>query len=218
MPGPKKKTGKPSDFQGKRAEFLQDFYPTYADASKRNKTRGIWRDFFITYWARFPWRLPLTQDPDPDDPTDYALPPQNEDEEALKAKIMPQIESKIKSYLGRQGKASGMKDNPWAPWLTRFRAPAGPAPKKLADYQFYMQHNDFKSKVAEEFKLRSSGIPAAEHLKLRAHIAKEFFLAEEEEVRTKMRQEAEAEHEALLKAHQDGLEGLPAVEEEDMDE
>jgi hypothetical protein len=68
----KKKPGKPSLFQGKRGELLLNtFYPKYADASKRGKTRQIWPKIFVEYWAAFPWRLPLTKDPDPNDPTDY---------------------------------------------------------------------------------------------------------------------------------------------------
>jgi hypothetical protein len=89
----KKKPGKPSDFQGERAIFLEEFYPIYADASKRGKTRTIWKDFFVTYWQKFPWRLPLTQDPAPDDPTDYALRPQNEVELDQKAKLVPEMET-----------------------------------------------------------------------------------------------------------------------------
>jgi hypothetical protein len=89
----KKKPGKPSDFQGERAKFLEEFYPTYADASKRGKTRNIWKNFFISYWQKFPWRLPLTQDPDPNNATDYALRPQNEEELDGKAKLVPEMET-----------------------------------------------------------------------------------------------------------------------------
>lgn len=111
-----------------------------------------------------------------------------------------------------------MKDNPWAEWLTRFRTPASPAPKKLADYQFYMTHNDFKSKVAAAFNAKSEGVVPADRLKLRARIAKELFLAEPQEVQTRMKEEAEAEHAALLEKHEDALEGLPALDEEDLNE
>ncbi|KAJ7200382.1 hypothetical protein GGX14DRAFT_572132 [Mycena pura] len=195
---PRKKPGKPSDFQGQRVEFLLAFYPMYADASKRGKTRTIWKDFFVSYWSRFPWRLPLTQDPDP---TDYALPPENEEEEAAKAKIMPELEGKIKSWLGRQGKVVGMKGNPWTEWLTRFRTPAGLPPKKLADYQFYMQHKDHKSKVAEAFKARCAGVPASEHLRLRGEVARELLAGEPQELREAMKAGADAEHAALMEKH-----------------
>jgi hypothetical protein len=89
----KKKPGKPSDFQGERAKFLEEFYPTYAEASKRGKTRTIWKDFFVSYWQTFPWRLPLAQDPDPSDAMDYALRPQNDEELDRKAKLVPEMET-----------------------------------------------------------------------------------------------------------------------------
>jgi hypothetical protein len=88
----KKKPSKPSDFQGERAKLLQEFYPTYTDASKHGKTRLIWVSFFKKYWEMFPWRLPLTQDPDRNNPTDYALKPQNPEEEDQKANTLREIE------------------------------------------------------------------------------------------------------------------------------
>ncbi|KAJ7796847.1 hypothetical protein B0H14DRAFT_3494349 [Mycena olivaceomarginata] len=147
----KKKPGKPSDFQGERAKLLQEFYPTYADASKRGKTRLIWVSFFKKYWEMFPWRLPLTQDPDPNNPTDYALKPQNPEEE---------------------------------------------------DYQHYMQHEDYKAGVAAAYNKRTAGLLAAEP----------------QDVQTKMKEEVQAEHAALLDKHEDALEGMPALDEEDLDE
>lgn len=89
----KKKTGKPSDFQGQREELLQEWVLTYSNASKLGKTRGIWKSLFRAYWDKFPWRLPLRQDPDPNDPTDYALKPQTTEEEAEYAKLVPEIET-----------------------------------------------------------------------------------------------------------------------------
>jgi hypothetical protein len=88
----KKKTGKPSPIQGKRAEFLGNFYSTYTDASKGGKTRPNWSEFFKSYWAAFPWRLPLTQDPDASDPTDYERDAENEEEEAQKTKTIAETE------------------------------------------------------------------------------------------------------------------------------
>src|SRR4051812_42845064 len=88
----KKKTGKPSNFQGQREELLHEWVPTYSNASKLGKTRGIWNPLFRAYWDKFPWRLPLQQDPDPNDPTDYALKPQTAEEEAQYAKLVPEVE------------------------------------------------------------------------------------------------------------------------------
>jgi hypothetical protein len=60
----------------------------------------------------------LAQDPDPDDPTDYALPPQNKEEEEQKAKLMPEMETV--SYLNVAHviltyRVSENKIIPWSP-------------------------------------------------------------------------------------------------------
>ncbi|KAK6996614.1 hypothetical protein R3P38DRAFT_3221658 [Favolaschia claudopus] len=214
----KKKTGKPSDFQGKRLEFLLEFHPIYADASQRGKTRGIWTDFFVRYWAQFPWRLPLNKDPDPADPTDYALAPQNTAEEEEKKATIPATEQKIKLWLGRQSKASGLKDNPWREWLTRFRTPATSAPKKLADYQFYMQQKQYKLLITAEFERRKETVTAREHMKLRTLIAREHLARESQEIQTRMKEGADEEHAALMTKYDDALSGLPGLDEEDFAE
>ncbi|KAF7342708.1 hypothetical protein MSAN_02028700 [Mycena sanguinolenta] len=214
----KKKPGKPSDFQGKRAEFLSAFYPKYADASRRIKTRGIWDNFFLSYWAAFPWRLPLSQDPDPEDSTDYTREPATPEEENQKNKIIAETETKIKLWLGRRGKAAGMKENPWAPWLTRFRTPATAAPRKLVDYQYYMQHEDYKGKVTARFDEEKASVSARDQLNLRTKIAREMLASETEEVRARIKEGAAAEHTAQLAKHENALEGLPALDEEGLEE
>ncbi|KAK7052715.1 hypothetical protein R3P38DRAFT_3173036 [Favolaschia claudopus] len=214
----KKKPGKPSDFQGKRLDLLLDFYPTYADASQRGKTRGIWTDFFKKYWAKFPWRLPLTQDPDVNDATDYALKPQNPAEEEDQKKTISGTEQKIKLWLGRQSRASSMKDNPWQEWLTRFRTPSTSAPKKLADYQYYMQRKPYKDKITALYEARKSGVPGTQLMNLRASIARELLACEPQVVRDEMRVGADNEHAALLAKHEDALSGLPALDEEGLAE
>jgi hypothetical protein len=88
-----KKRGPRSDFQGKHADFLLKFYPKYVNASKRGKTRTIWTDCFRDYWTAFPWRLPLKQDPNPDDPTDYSRMPETLTEQTEKENTIRTIEA-----------------------------------------------------------------------------------------------------------------------------
>jgi hypothetical protein len=90
---PREKPGKRSDIQGARQEFLSDFYPTYAKASERGTTREIWDDLFKRYWKAFLWRLPLTQEPDPEDSTDYGRAPQTPEEVKEREQLMPMIEA-----------------------------------------------------------------------------------------------------------------------------
>lgn len=111
-----------------------------------------------------------------------------------------------------------MKENPWAEWLTRFRTPAGPAPRKLAPYQFYMAHKDHKEKVTTVFEVDKVGVPVSQHLNLRGKIARTLLEAEPEELQKEMKEGAEAEHAEMMEKHEDALEGLPALDEESLDE
>jgi hypothetical protein len=70
------------------------FYETtYLNASKTHTTHKIWDPFFKDYWAKFPWRLPLDQDPDPEDATDYARKPVGEAEETTKQRLIEETET-----------------------------------------------------------------------------------------------------------------------------
>ncbi|KAJ6482262.1 hypothetical protein C8R47DRAFT_1073558 [Mycena vitilis] len=66
-----KRHGPAGDFIGEQEQMLRAFLSTYVDASKSGKTRGIWTALFKDYWAAFPWRLPLKQDPNSEDATDF---------------------------------------------------------------------------------------------------------------------------------------------------
>jgi hypothetical protein len=81
-----------------------------------------------------------------------------------------------------------------------------------------MQQEEFKGRITDKFNSRKAGIKVTEHLKLRAQVARELFVAEPQELRTRMKEEADAEHAALLEKHEDALEGLPALDEEDIKE
>lgn len=87
-----KKRGKPCDFQGARLALLVSFLPKYASLSKARKASELWGLVFPAYWAAFPWRLPLTQEPDEDDPMDYGRDPEDDEEKEKKAEVLAEIE------------------------------------------------------------------------------------------------------------------------------
>jgi hypothetical protein len=101
------------------------------------------------------------------------------------------------------------------PFLKQLRRPEGPALKRIAGHQFYLQHPDFKQKVLDEYNANHAGTPKNKRLMVQCQIARALLEEESEEVKTRIRQEAAAEHEALLDAHNNDLMGLPSVDEED---
>jgi hypothetical protein len=91
---PQKKRGQPSDFAGQRLAFLTSKIPEYVAASKKKGTkfakteglRAFWPKVFDEYWARFPWDLPLTVEPDEatlPTPDANAAPPETTTDDAL---------------------------------------------------------------------------------------------------------------------------------------
>lgn len=110
----------------------------------------------------------------------------------------------------------GLAD-PWQGFFKQLRRPEGPAPKRLADYQFYMQHPDFKDGVMEEFKAKHAGTPKKERLKVQCEIARTMLEAEPEEVKTRVREEATSEYKALLEVYNNAADCLPPMSEEERD-
>ncbi|KAF7378028.1 hypothetical protein MSAN_00226700 [Mycena sanguinolenta] len=82
-----------------------------------------------------------------------------------------------------------------------------PPHRKLADYQYYMQHEDFKV-----------GVAGRDQLNLRTKIARRLLLSEPQEFQQRMKEGAAEEQAAQMAKHEDALEGLPALDEEAMEE
>jgi hypothetical protein len=81
-----------------------------------------------------------------------------------------------------------------------------------------MQHEDFKAKVTEAYEEQKAGVPASGLLNLRGIIARKLLVAEPPEVQEQMKQEADTEHAAVSEKHEDALEGLPALDDEGLEE
>jgi hypothetical protein len=75
-----------------------------------------------------------------------------------------------------------------------------------------MQHPDFKHKVLDDY---ASSTPANKRLSVQCQIAQVLLQAETEEVKAQIRHESAEEHEKLLEAHRNAVEGLPTTNEED---
>ncbi|KAJ7429241.1 hypothetical protein B0H11DRAFT_1945530 [Mycena galericulata] len=213
-----KKRGKQSDIQGKRDEYLQPFIEKYAAVAKARKS-VFWKDLFPGYWAAFPWRLPLNQEPAEDDATDYARPPEDDKEVDMKENVMAETEKtyeddqKIKLWFSRHRStnASGVS-NPYSRWLAQLRRPPGPTPKKLAAYQYYMQHASYKDVVSKLLK-KLHGDPSSEdHLKLRSEVARGLFTKESADVQKKMEEGAKEDHKKKMAEHRARVEGLPSLD------
>jgi hypothetical protein len=112
----------------------------------------------------------------------------------------------------------GLTSNPFTPWLVCLRRPDEKAPKHITDYQFYMQHQDYKDAVSARFNAESWDVPRADKLARRCEIAREMFQTEPEDVKQRIQQEAREEHEDELRRWKDADEGLPSIDAAEQDE
>jgi hypothetical protein len=102
---PPKKRGNPSQFSASRLEFLQDRIPEYLRHSKKKTTDEFWADLMHDYWRKFPWRVPLLEEPPPPDP-EAAVATSAEAEAAFKAldRNLTDEEHAMKSNIQKETK------------------------------------------------------------------------------------------------------------------
>ncbi|KAJ7755133.1 hypothetical protein B0H16DRAFT_1722345 [Mycena metata] len=234
-PKQKQKPGNKGDFHGKRYDFPVANLDVYLAASREGHTRKFWPDLFENYWARFYWRLALNEEPEDENggAVSEVLTKEDEDEKAriqksIKGVSFPQSSScgpaakhkvqKIKTWYNHHRGAMGLTNNPYTPWLARLRRPDQVCPKRVTDYQYYMQHDDYKEAVQNEFKTRHWDRPHNEHLALRCKVVCEFFEAEPEDVKDRIRLDAREEHEEEVARWRDAEDGLPSTNEEEQQE
>ncbi|KAJ7206094.1 hypothetical protein GGX14DRAFT_568555 [Mycena pura] len=220
---PQKKRGQPSDFAGQRLAFLTSKIAEYVVASKKKGTklakteglRAFWPKLFDEYWARFPWDLPLTVEPDGATLDANAAPPETTADDALhedtpesdpKSKVMKDTKAKIKRWFWRQRAGTmGIHGNPYFAQLARLRrdeSTTGP-PKRPANFQWYMRHADYKEGVNKRFLGEHGDAPKERHIVLRCEVAREMLKEEPEEVQAKIKAGCDAAHAEELEAMPD---------------
>ena len=60
---PPKKRGNKGDFHGSRKQYLTSLLPAYDAARGKSGFADFWSDTFSGYWRRFPWTVPIDQEP-----------------------------------------------------------------------------------------------------------------------------------------------------------
>ncbi|KAJ7727089.1 hypothetical protein B0H16DRAFT_1735355 [Mycena metata] len=241
-PADLKKRGNTTDLSAGRLKFLQTRLPQYVEASKKNKSKSerrksgtnvFWPTLFHDYWQEFPWKLPIGEDPEPRDkdaveevPADAEaafealglnLSPEEEDK---KAAVMQETSAKIKRWFSRQRpSAMGIHANPYFEHLARLRRHQDEAPpKRLADFQFYMRHRDYKDAVEEKFSRLADSVDKAHRLALRCRIAKEMLESEPQDVQEMIKTKCDDAHAEDMATYEESGEGLPSFSTEGQEE
>ncbi|KAJ7059913.1 hypothetical protein C8F01DRAFT_1294125 [Mycena amicta] len=219
--GPARKKGE-SDIKGKRRELLENhlaMFPRVAVVKngkrKFHRDKGHWNVLHNKFWAAFPWRLPLDQEPLSDDEElqRLAADPTTPEEEEEKRKIMDQVTKKYQWWIARHEGAVNTGTSVFSPWIERLRRQAGPPPHRIADSQFYMQHPDHRLKVLAELEKRHPVVTRDNCLKLLNCLVKEMLEDEPQDIKNLIRAEVEKDHTEALNDYEESLE----VTAEDMD-
>ncbi|KAJ7084770.1 hypothetical protein B0H15DRAFT_951273 [Mycena belliarum] len=187
-----KKRGNQGDFHGQREAFLRDRLPSYIEASEKQTTRSFWPELMFDYWKRFPWYLSLDEDSNNDTVPDETLDIDLSDADREKKRdILTKMEAKIKAWFNYQRGHSGRNGtpkNPWLPLLAGLRhSDELQPPKRLADFQVYMQQDGVKEKINKVFAERHPGHESSRGtINLRTAIAREMLTKAGAEERNRM--------------------------------
>ncbi|KAJ7111418.1 hypothetical protein C8R44DRAFT_883216 [Mycena epipterygia] len=207
--------------------YLENSYLSCTPASiscpNPNRKGKAPRQFFFDYWRAFPWRLPLNEEPPENEELEsYATAEDafkaldidiSEEEKARKSKIQTDTKDKIKRWFNRQRPAQiGIQGNPFFDYLCDLRKRNDePPPRHLPNWQYYMQHADFKGVLSEHWDAEKEDVPKKKRLVRRAEIAWEMLQEEPQKVREKLNREAEEAHKQALQEYEEADEGLLSV-------
>jgi hypothetical protein len=121
----------------------------------------------------------------------------------------------MKGWFNHHRMAMGLAGNLWSPFLKQLCHPTGPAPKHSTNFQFYMTHKYYCSKVANVFAEKHPNMPKDQCLTVMCKISQDLLAGKTKEVKARLLEEAKAEHEELLEAHRLGQEGLSSPSEQE---
>ncbi|KAJ7055432.1 hypothetical protein C8F01DRAFT_1211630 [Mycena amicta] len=132
--------------------------------------------------------------------------------------VEPRLASGLAAYANRQVSVHReIAEEFYKSW--HLRTPAGNAPRRLTEHQFYMSHPDFKDKVNDRFvELGHHRVESRKKIALRCAVAVELLEKEDDAVKERIRQEVEAEHQATTEAFENAKVGGPSPLQEDQQE
>ncbi|KAJ7781685.1 hypothetical protein B0H14DRAFT_2631032 [Mycena olivaceomarginata] len=133
-------------------------------------------------------------------PPTTPLTPQTPRRRAERKKLLLSLKPKSRRGVARQRNSAKHEEQPLGGMAYAFSHPGRARPRRnVSDFQHYMRLDQYKEKVVE--RLRS-----------------EASCSRDSEVQQQMKAEAEALHPAALNKREDALEGLPTLDEDDLED
>ncbi|KAH9845986.1 hypothetical protein C2E23DRAFT_745135 [Lenzites betulinus] len=188
------KPGNPGSFSPGRLALFAEHQPEFNSLKKtaRTKQNQFWDKFFKIYWLKFPWVLPLKNDPEEDGgelPDEALFSPE---EREAKGKTVEDVTQAVKRHMRYVRDRLQQEDNPWASVLgelgTVHTAPPA-APRQLAPWQLYMSKKAAKIEEVLEERRATEDVSSKEVLALRSAIARDLLAQETKEYRDALQDE-----------------------------
>ncbi|KAG9226990.1 hypothetical protein CCMSSC00406_0008962 [Pleurotus cornucopiae] len=167
--------------QGARLEFLNEWLPRYQAAVKerRSKATELINTILNSYFRRFDWRMPVTEEPGPDDKAPSTLEPVTPEERARKGKAITnwmnyranKVDHKKKHLVSTDDK------DPYAVLLSKLSGVPIKPPKRLSGWQALQKWGHEAHEADFNAQLASTGTAPGKALALRNKFYEDTFKA-----------------------------------------
>ncbi|KAJ8453748.1 hypothetical protein ONZ51_g13424 [Trametes cubensis] len=195
------KPGNPGSFSEGRLALFEEYQPEFNKLTKlaRTSQNEFWSKFLQVYWARFPYTVPLREEP-----SDSTWPLPNEDaftdkEREEKGRVIKKTVSAIKRHFRYVRERLEDRENPWAEFLVELKkdtaTPPAP-PRQLAIWQLYMSKKNEEIDRALAARCLNEEISEDNMLAERSDIARGLLAKETAEYREALQLECEQAIEA----------------------
>ncbi|KAI0323655.1 hypothetical protein GY45DRAFT_1219394, partial [Cubamyces sp. BRFM 1775] len=195
------KPGHPGSFSEGRLALFEEYQSDFNKLTKmaRNSQNQFWASFFNVYWARFPYTVPLKEEPSP---STLLVPDEStftDEQRAQKGKTLKATVKAIKRHFRYIRDRLEDRSNPWADFLAELKSKHAlpPAPsRQLAPWQLYMsKKKDDVDRLTVE-RCLAEDTPESLVLAVRSDVACKLLAKETAEYRKALQVECEETIEA----------------------
>ncbi|TRM60911.1 hypothetical protein BD626DRAFT_538451 [Schizophyllum amplum] len=194
-----RKVGNPGHFHGRRRELLLEFKEEYLVLKDNpHKSESFWKGVYSTYFEEFPYHLAER----PDIP--YVLAPDalKAADQAVRDEALKNGKKQLKTFFyNLRTKSASVTTNLWKELLTKGLKNTIPKPRREVDFRVYMRER--REEINTEAKQRWSTLneqerTATPEIVMRSKVGKEWFDKESDDVKQRVRETVERNHEERM--------------------
>ncbi|KAJ8515006.1 hypothetical protein ONZ45_g7536 [Pleurotus djamor] len=180
--------------KGSHLSYLNSQLPNYIVALNRDKgnLKDVLGDIVNGYFAKFDWRLPVTQEPDPDAPLPDPLEILSATEMTQKREVISRMHGSIKNWMHYRANkvnnnlrhlTSSNRNDPFAILLSKLSGIKTKPSKRLKGWQMYLKEgfDDIRDEFDAAFE--ASNVPKRQKASKRNEYVAERYSRLEDEVK-----------------------------------